>query len=220
MANRATATVSLREQAYTSFTERLLAREIRPGQFASQRELVEITGMPLSAIREMIPRLEADGLVRTVPQRGIQICQVDLDLIRNAFQFRQILEREAMVQFCRNARDEEIAAIREQHLEVQRQAEQQITIELIDHAQQMDWAFHDKVIDAMGNALISNAYRVNAIKIRLIRQYDTRILPELITSVLAEHMRIIDAMAARDEAATAAAIEAHIDSGKRRALEV
>jgi DNA-binding GntR family transcriptional regulator len=31
----------LREQAYASFTEHLLARDIRPGQFVSQRELVE-----------------------------------------------------------------------------------------------------------------------------------------------------------------------------------
>ena len=51
--------------------------------------------MSLGAIREMIPRLEADGLIRTVPQRGMQVAQVDVNLIRNAFQFRLILEREA-----------------------------------------------------------------------------------------------------------------------------
>ena len=52
----------LREQAYESFTDRLLSQAIRPGQFISQRELVEITGMTLGAIRELVPRLEADGL--------------------------------------------------------------------------------------------------------------------------------------------------------------
>ena len=56
---------SRRSEAYDSFTEHLLARNIRPGQFISQRELVEITGMPLGAIRELIPRLETDGLITT-----------------------------------------------------------------------------------------------------------------------------------------------------------
>ena len=36
------------------------------------------------AIRELIPRLEADGLIRTVPQRGMQVAQVDVRLIRDA----------------------------------------------------------------------------------------------------------------------------------------
>ena len=56
--------------------------------------------MPLGAIRELIPRLEADGLIRTVPQRGMQVAQVDLELIRNAFQFRILIEREAAARFA------------------------------------------------------------------------------------------------------------------------
>ena len=80
--------MKLRDQAYQRFTRGLLEREIRAGQFVSQRELAEITGMPLGAIRELIPRLEADGLIRTVPQRGMQVAQVDVRLIRDAFGFR------------------------------------------------------------------------------------------------------------------------------------
>ena len=89
------ASVKLRDRAYDSFTERLMSREIRAGQFVSQRELVEITNMPLGAIRELIPRLEAEGLITTVPQRGMQVAQVDLSLIRNAYQFRLFLETQA-----------------------------------------------------------------------------------------------------------------------------
>ena len=55
---------TLRERAYDAFTSHLLARDIRPGQFVSQRELVEVTGMPLGAIRELVPRLEVEGLVK------------------------------------------------------------------------------------------------------------------------------------------------------------
>ena len=61
---------NLRDQAYVGYTRSLLAAEIKPGQFITQRELVRITGFPLGSIRELVPRLEAEGLIRTVPQRG------------------------------------------------------------------------------------------------------------------------------------------------------
>ena len=75
---------NLRSRAYDSFTRHLLARDLRAGQFISQRELVEMTQLPLAAIREMIPRLEAEGLVRTVPNRGLSgLAAAYVELFRN-----------------------------------------------------------------------------------------------------------------------------------------
>ena len=81
---------SQRARAYQGFTQQILSGNIRPGQFVSQRELMTLLDMPLGAVREMIPRLEAGGLVKTVPQRGLQIAHVDLKLVRNAFQVRSL----------------------------------------------------------------------------------------------------------------------------------
>ncbi len=210
----------LRDHAYSSFTEMLLSRDIQPGQFVSQRELVDLTGMPLGAIREMIPRLEADGLIRTSPKRGLQILSIDLDLIRNAFQLRRIIEGEAFADFCETASDEDISRIREEHKTIRDEAKRGVTPDLLSRAQKMDWALHDHVVDHMGNRIISDIHRINALKIRLIRNADTRMLPELVVSVMEEHMKIVKALVARDKAATVAAIHAHIDSAKRRALGV
>lgn len=209
---------SLRAKAYANFTEKLLAQDIAPGQFVSQRELVEITGMPLGAIREMIPRLEADGLIRTVPKRGLQVAHVDVNLIQNAYQLRLVLEREAVRHFCSVASAADLEQIKTDHVSVQEQAEVEVTPDLLEHAQHMDWAFHDKLIDTLGNTLISDIYRVNAIKVRLIRQRDTRMLPELVANVMCEHMKIVDALCARDADCAAQAMEEHIASGKQRAL--
>ena len=210
----------LRDHAYSSFTEKLLARDIEPGQIVSQRELVELTGMPLGAIREMIPRLEADGLIQTVPKRGLQVLSIDLELVRNAFQLRRIIESEAFATFCTAATDEDIARVEAEHRETRAHAVQGVTPELLDRAQRMDWALHDHVVDSLGNRIISDIHRVNAIKIRLIRNADTRMLPELVVSVLDEHLAIIDALRARDARRTVAALHAHIDSAKRRVLGV
>lgn len=208
----------MRDHAYSNFTEKLLAHDIRPGQIVSQRELVELTGMPLGAIREMIPRLEADGLIKTVPKRGLQVLSIDLDLVRNAFQLRHIIEGEAIALFCQTAPAEEIDQLIEQHEEIRRAAHAQMSPDILQRAQQIDWAFHDRIIDAMGNAIISDIHRVNAIKIRLIRNSDTRMLPELAVPVLEEHLAICAALRARDSTTAVSAIHAHIDSAKRRAL--
>lgn len=210
----------LRDHAYSSFTEKLLSRDIRPGQFVSQRELVELTGMPLGAIREMIPRLEADGLIRTSPKRGLQVLTIDLELIRDAFQLRRIIEGEAFAEFCSTASDADLARIAEDHRSVREAAKKGVTPDLLDQAQRMDWAFHDHVVDHMGNRIVSDIHRVNAIKIRLIRNADTRMLPELVGSVMDEHMAIVEALLARDATAAVKAVHAHIDSAKRRALGV
>jgi len=73
-------------------------------------------------------------------------------------------------------------------------------------------------VDAMRNRIISDIHRVNAIKMRLIRNSDTRMLPELAVSVMDEHLAVIDALVARDAPRAVAAMHAHIDSAKRRAL--
>ena len=208
----------MRDHAYSNITEKLLARDIRPGQIVSQRELVKLTGMPLGAIREMIPRLEADGLIQTVPKRGLQILTIDLDLVRNAFQLRGIIEAEAISKFCKSATTEEIKNLITAHEEIRDSAGATVSPEILQTAQQVDWAFHDRIIDAMENSIISDIHRINAIKIRLIRNTDTRMLPELVVPVLTEHLAVLNALARRDSAGAVKAIHSHINSAKRRAL--
>ncbi|MCM0021121.1 MAG: GntR family transcriptional regulator [Tagaea sp.] len=220
MAEAGTETPKLRERAYTAFTDRLLAREIVPGQFVSQRELVEITGLPLGAIRELVPRLEAEGLIVTVPQRGMQVAHVDLSLIKNAFQFRLMMEREAVAVFVREAPDAEIARLKEAHERVLKDARKRITPEIIRRAQIVDWDMHDTVVDWLGNDIVSSAYRVNSIKIRLIRQAEVRLDPGRVEAVMREHLGIVERMRARDVAGAQAALGAHIQDARNRAIGI
>ena len=212
--------MKLREKAYESFQQRLLALDLRPGQFVSQRELVALTGMPLGAIRELIPRLEADGLIVTIPQRGMQIAAVDLKLVRNAFQLRIILEKEAMANFVAKARDEEIHALVQAHERIVAKAKKGISRDLLEEAQTVDWAFHDTLIDALGNDILSATYRVNSIKIRLIRLDRVLLSPESIMPALKEHGDILAALRARDSVRAVAALERHLTSARNRAMGV
>jgi DNA-binding GntR family transcriptional regulator len=214
---------NLREKAYDSFTRHLLAREIRAGQFLSQRELVEITGLPLGAIRELIPRLEAEGLVRTVPQRGMQIAHVDLNLIKDAFQFRLFLECQAVAIFALDAPAPAVAALKSRHDSilarcVKAETTAGITPKLIAEAQNIDWDLHASIVDSLGNAIISDVYRVNSIKIRLIRQQQTRLNDGVVIPTMREHLTVIDAIATHDPDRASEALRRHILSARDRAI--
>lgn len=208
----------LREKAYRSFTQHLLAHDVRPGQFVSQRELVDLTGMPLGAIRELVPRLEAEGLITTIPKRGMQIASLDLNLVRDAYQFRLIIEKEAVAKFIKSASEENVQSIARTHSTILEEAKNgPITNELEARAQNVDWNFHDLIVDAMQNEIIAKAYRVNSIKIRLIRKELTRIDGHVI-SAMTEHVSIIDAIVDRDVETAISATARHIQTARDRAI--
>ena len=213
-------TVKLRELAYESIIDKLLAREFVPGQFLSQRQLVEVTGLPLGAIREIIRRLESEGLLTSLPQRGSQIAIVDIHLIREAFQFRLVMEKEAVALFTRTASDAAIARMRKEHEDLLAKALQgALTDEEVAAAQQLDWSMHNAFIEAMNNQIIYDAYKVNSVKTRLISQ-DRYTIEGRVAPVMREHLKIIDAIERRDVTAAVEALSEHINNAKVLALTV
>jgi DNA-binding GntR family transcriptional regulator len=213
------APISLRAQAYESFQQQIVEANIRPGQFVSQRELMQLLGMPLGAVRELIPRLEAEGLVKTVPQRGLQVAHVDLKLINNAFQLRGLLEREAASRFVTTVSDADLAAIEQAHLSIVRRARKKaIDDALLEDATTVDWGLHDLMIDTLGNELISEVYRINSLRVRLIKLEASSLSPEVLIPAMEEHLWFIDALKRRDAQAVVDRLGHHIESAHRRVL--
>lgn len=213
--------VSQRAKAYQGFTRQVFEGGIRAGQFISQRELMTLLDMPLGAVREMIPRLEAAGLVKTVPQRGLQIAHVDLRLIRNAFQVRSMIEREAVLNFVHTASDTELDAIAGSHQAILARATGPDALHdttLLDEAQAIDWGLHDRMVDALGNDIISEQYRVNSLRVRLIKLEHSVITPGRLVPAMQEHLRFIDALRERNATGAAALLEAHINSARNRVM--
>lgn len=221
--NQSRGAQKLREKAYESFTNLLLSGNIRPGQFLSQRELTELTGLPLSAIRELIPRLEVEGLIVTIPQRGMQVVHADVKLIRDAFQFRLFLEREAAAVFAQEATDEALAQLRKEHELVLANFERasrkgRLSTGLIAQAQSVDWKLHNTLIDFLGNAIITSAYRVNLLKLRIFRREQTRLDEAHVIPTMREHLAVLEGLTTRDPRRAADAIAAHILRARDRAL--
>ena len=214
--------VSQRVRAYQGFTQQIVSGAILPGQFISQRELMTLLDMPLGAVREMIPRLEAGGLIKTVPQRGLQIAHVDLKLIRNAFQVRSMIEREAVLAFVQSASHAELAAIEAAHQQILARANMASTTDprLLDDAQALDWGLHDRMVDALGNEIVSDIYRVNSLRVRLIKLEQSVITPAILIPAMQEHLSFIAALRERNAPQAAALLNAHINSARSRVMNV
>lgn len=213
------ATQNLRARAYENFRQQILQANVRPGQFVSQRELMQLLNMPLGAVREVIPRLEAEGLLRTVPQRGLQIAHVDLKLIHNAFQLRSLLEREAALHFAHVVSDEELQTIEQAHLAIVERAKREgISDELLTDATSVDWGLHDLMVDTLGNELISQAYRINSLRVRLIHLERATLSADILLPAMQEHLTLVAALKTRAPLAVAEALAHHIHSAHERVL--
>lgn len=212
--------MKLSEQAYRRFKEELFARRVRPGQFVSQRDLVALTGVSLSPMREALLRLEIEGLVQRVPQRGIQVSEPSLKLIRNAFQLRMIVEKEAVRHFVETAAEEEVLPLIEAHERVLAQAPRGVNDALLALAQATDWRLHDTLVASLGNELVSDIHRVNSDRIRLIRLDHGLLTAANLSSAMEEHMAILEACRRREPEAAAQAVERHLSTAMRRAMGV
>ncbi len=212
--------LSTRLQAWERFCQEVLQAELRPGQFLSQRELMQRLSMPLGAVRELIPRLEAAGLLCTVPKRGLQLAVASPRRIRDAFQVRTMIEREAIAHFVRLASDAELEALQASHRELLDRARAPGPDATLNaDAQTLDWGLHDRMVDCMGNELLSEVYRVNSLQVRLVSLEASEIAARRVRPAMEEHLQFLQALRARDETAAAAALTDHIERSRRRVLD-
>lgn len=209
---------TLRQAAYAQIEELLNTAQLAPGEIVTQRALVERTGAGLAAIREAIPRLEAEGLLKTLPNRGLMVPSVDVRFVREAYRLRSIIEASAVPDAIHNlpkARIEEWIA---EHEPLQSLDTGDVDDALSQRFQHLDWTLHQAIVHAMNNGLIDNVHRVNAIKIRMAAQLRIQVTPQNIARVAREHLDFLHPMLAGDEAQARSALCRHIDNSLRLAL--
>jgi DNA-binding GntR family transcriptional regulator len=115
--------------------------------------------------------------------------------------------------------DADLAAVKDAHLRIVRRARKgPIDSALLTDAQTVDWGLHDLMIDALGNALISEMYRVNSLRVRLIRLDRAMLSEDALLPAMEEHLWFIDALERRDAGEATARLTHHIESAHRRVL--
>jgi DNA-binding GntR family transcriptional regulator len=209
----------LREDAYALLKQNLFDSALRPGQLVSQKELARLIHCSLGPTREAIQRLAAESLLRVVPQRGIVINTLSLEFIRDVFQLRAMIEREAAQAFVAAAERAELQALKAEHQALLRRARAGVDRPLQAAALRLDWRFHDRVVAALDNALVAEIYRVNSDRIRLI-QAKRGYVAERLPSAMREHLAILNAGLRHGPLAAAEAMDKHLRESRRWAVRV
>lgn len=217
-AGRGDPPASLRQAAYDRIEDLLNAGVLKPGHVVSQRELVEKTGMTLGAVREAIPRLEAEGLLQTLPKRGLMVPSLEVGFVRDAYQLRMIIELAAVPQSLKFLPEGQIDAWIAFHEEAAVELAAGAGLDAANRVQRLDWIMHGAIVAATGNKLMDNVHRVTAIKIRMAVQSRIRVTPDNATRVIAEHLVFLRALRNGDLETAKSALAKHIDNSMTIAL--
>lgn len=210
----------LSQVAYRRFKEALFGGRVRAGATVSQADLVSLTGVPISPLREAIQVLEAEGLIRVLPRSGIQIVKPDLALVRNAYQLRSMLELPATRHAAEVMPRTRLLALEGSHKAlIAETAGIEVTPEIAEKVRDVDFGFHREIVGFMANPLLDRAYRQAHDHIQLIRLDQLYMLSAAaIARTMQEHLAIIRACLARDPDAAATALEHHFAKAMQRAL--
>jgi DNA-binding GntR family transcriptional regulator len=204
--------VKLSQIAYERFKEALLTGRIKSGSVLSQTHLVTTLDVPVSPLREAIQVLEAEGLLTVMPRSGIRILQPDMELIKNAYQLRRLLEREAVVKFTISCPRDELEAWAERHVDLAKAVEDGLDQpDLAERHAGVDGAFHFELIGALRNPIIDDVYGRTMERLLLIRlDRPGALTPLLVKMTMVEHLKVITAMKHQDPEGAAAAMDEHL----------
>ena len=81
-----------KEIAYLKIKEKIIQGELPPGSVLTERTLVEMLGMSRTPIRSALERLDADGLAKYTPNKGLVVSEISLQCAVDVYDARMALE--------------------------------------------------------------------------------------------------------------------------------
>jgi DNA-binding GntR family transcriptional regulator len=82
-------------EAYAEIRARIISGGFQPGQRLVEERLARELGMSRTPIRQALTRLEAEGLVALIPNRGAVVCSYTVEDVLEIYDLRALLEGHA-----------------------------------------------------------------------------------------------------------------------------
>lgn len=195
-----------RELAYTHVKAFIATIGLRESRFLTEAEIADGLGVSRTPVREAFLRLEAEGLLRLLPQRGAFIPPLSPKDVGDLMQTREVIEAHCARTLVRERIDvsgELDAAL----------ADQRRVADDVEAFIGRDRAFHQTIVDAAGNDLLSQVYE--GIRERQLRTG----VRALLTSprgrrqaaiTIAEHDAIVRALRSGSQAEAEKAVRTHL----------
>jgi GntR family transcriptional regulator, rspAB operon transcriptional repressor len=183
----------------------IIAMALTPGTALNEKELTNRYGVSRTPVREALIRLKEEGLVEIFPQAGTFVSRIPAAAIPEAVVIREALESAAAVRVARlgdkSSLDRLDSLIADQH-EAVRLGDQ----EAFHNA---DEAFHAAISESAGFPGIWRMAQMAKTQIDRARRL-TLPVPGRMDMVIAEHLKIVDAMRRGDEPGVRQAIASHV----------
>jgi GntR family transcriptional regulator, trigonelline degradation regulator len=199
----------IRARVLDNLRQAILDRQLLPGQRLIERELVELTGVSRTSIREALRELAAEGLVTTIPNKGTVVAEVTQEEARQLYEVRSVLEGLAGRLFVQNATDAHRRSLASALRAAERAASKNPAALLAAKDR-----FYDVLFEGGGNeALRSIASGLHA-RVSMLRSLSLSRPGRSATSI-AELREIVAAVQANDAEAAAKACSRHVEEAGR-----
>lgn len=171
----------------------------------NERLLCEQLAISRTPLREAIKLLAAEGLIDLLPNRGAVVSTLEPARLSETFLVMGALEALAGELACRHATPRHLAEIRALHAQMLAMHQQGDRAGYFRHNQ----AIHLKIVEASGNATLSNTYRQLNANVRRAR-YMANLSKERWDEAVREHEEILSALEARDVAHLKRLLQDHL----------
>jgi len=103
----------IRDMIYDSIRQAIFEGELKAGDRLVEKELAEKMKVSRTPIREALRKLEAEGLIRHVPRKGVVVKDFTKEEIIEIYSIRQALEALAITYTIKNITKEEIKKLKD-----------------------------------------------------------------------------------------------------------
>lgn len=184
----------------------IVTLDLQPGDVIDKNAICERLGVSRFPVSEALARLQAEGLVDILPQRGSTVSLVRIADVLEYMLIRKSLEAEAVRVVTDNPSPELIDTL-QRSISYQRAA---VDIDDQQGFHERDIEFHDIIFGDMRFSKVKGV--IENTRANLDRARRLILTPRRLEVTLAEHKAVYDGIAAGDAPRAAAAMRAHIDS--------
>jgi DNA-binding GntR family transcriptional regulator len=200
-------TTSLGDEAYQALKAAIRDNVFPPGHQAAEPEIARQLGMSRTPVHEAIIRLQEEGLVQVLPRRGVLICPISADDIREIYDVLVAVEGMAAALLAGLPADAAAAAAEALERETAAMERALRKGELLEWAA-ADERFHQALTERCGNRRLARAAATVRDQSHRARLFTLHLRP-LPTASAAEHRRITDAVRGGAAPEAEAAARAH-----------
>lgn len=202
---------SLRDEVFHALHKRIIAGEIRPGEWLRQEDIASQLGVSMTPVREALDLLAAAGLAERVPYRGVRVIELTREEMLDAYGLRLLLEPVGAALAAEAASPSQLEELRR----LLEETFGLLRLEDMSRLRELSRQFHAQIVSMSGSPLLARLYQIAANKFPDWMLYEAMFRhPEALAESLhqeqSQHRAIVDAIAARDPDAAARAAREHI----------